>query len=873
MRTTPTAFRRIGASAVAGVALVAAGAVMMVPALASHTGTNGAVRSGPDLVFVDCVDTAQTTSTPDQAPATDTAGRNAQAAQTGSGCTVQGSTSAPTQLTARFTFDGQPVPGRVIRFTISADGTASGSGQLDGATPVSGSGTNNTAQRFCATDGAGQCVVTVSSTEPGVVTVLGDERDSGQQATENVEFRRNNSALTNLDETHRIAVKPNEDDYTGYDCVGVDGENPYTGTGGTPGNGTNAGANGCAVGSTRAPSGTPGRPVQVTYQLLDRGSDAGPIVVLEPQQAARPLTNRTVRLTLSNPEFFFTPNCGPVSFGSASTVPNAPDYRQCSFRQPPVDGNVAGLLKFTGTSIDVKSDDNGLVTVTVATESNPDLNADGTANVQITAIPLGQYTGNPNVRASEPGPNTVRLDAPLNFNTRNRPLNGIRVSIECMIDTSNSQDPCSPPTVYASASDALPTPQPVASSSVSGFRRSFRPLTATSNPIDRVRFTSFRVGVFLEDQFNNLVRVPETDVSISATGAGVELLRECTTAGNGSNGANFGDSVCTDPAAANTNFATTGPNTSPSGQASNPVFGSTTQNRTTGSFKPSGQGSDFRRQDPFRVRSNQTGPVTLSATWHAPLTVFNGGGVGSATNSPTPATASPTVSATSTATATPTATSTATPTATATASPTVSPTSTQQPQRFASRVSLVASHSRVTAGNGPRLSGQVFDQNGQPLGGVNLTFFEKSFGERFYSQTPGGAVTSGFDGRFSVVVHPFTQTSYGVNTDDGRANSNIVQIRVNARMDITSPAPSALVSNPVTLSGRILPAYNNRPIGLAYIDNNGRYVYLGQSPTRDGAFSVRSGGRVPSGTFTFVVYMSPTQGTDRGARSLRLTVR
>ena len=168
----------------------------------------------------------------------------------------------------------------------------------------------------------------------------------------------------------------------------------------------------------------------------------------------------------------------------------------------------------------------------------------------------------------------------------------------------------------------------------------------------------------------------------------------------------------------------------------------------------------------------------------------------------------------------------------------------------------------------------MFDQNGQPLGGVNVTILQTSFGQGGrYQPSPRGGLTSGFDGRFSLVVNPSTQTSYGANTDDGRANSNIVQIRVNARMDITSPAPNALVSNPVTLSGRLLPAYNARPIGLAYINNAGRYVYLGQRNSVNGAWTVTAGARVPAGTYTFVVYMSPTQGTDRGARSVRLTVR
>ena len=159
------------------------------------------------------------------------------------------------------------------------------------------------------------------------------------------------------------------------------------------------------------------------------------------------------------------------------------------------------------------------------------------------------------------------------------------------------------------------------------------------------------------------------------------------------------------------------------------------------------------------------------------------------------------------------------------------------------------------------------------MAGVDVVILERSFGETSYSPSDGGNVTTGADGRFTLVVRPISQTSYGANTADGRATSPTVQIRVNARIDITSPAPSSATGNPVTVSGRLLPSYDARPMGLAYINAAGRYVYLGQSPSRGGAFTIRAGVAVPAGTYTFVVYMSPTQGTDRGVRSIRLTVR
>ncbi|HVF21213.1 MAG TPA: Ig-like domain-containing protein [Mycobacteriales bacterium] len=873
---SPTMLRRLGTSAVLGAVLIGAGVATLVPfALANHTAPNGAVTNGFDLVFVDCVPANRTTTGPatvhPAASPTDSAGRNPQAAATGSGCTVQaptgftrdpntGARTGPAGGTAytlkvRFTINAQPFPGRTIAFTTTK-------GTL--------------APTACVTDGAGECTTTIRHDVAETVTVTARETGTGESATENVEFRDNSALVATADETHRVVVQPAEDDYTGTNCEGGSNQSPtqpnYVGTGGT-GSCVPNGSTATTGNGTIAPSGTPGRPLQVTYQLFDSGVPAGELPVLNPAVVPKALTFRTVNLVLGSDKWFFTPNCGPIAFPSTtSTTPARGDYRQCSFRNGPNDGSVAGQLTNLGTEHAVTSDENGLVTVTVATDTNSFLDDDGLASVSVLLRGVAGYgpPGQPQIATTENG-----TPAPLNFNTRNRPLNGVQISIVSTDTPTVGFAPVSSPL------DAGPQPAPAPSAPVTGFRRTFRPLSVSTPAMDRTAPSTMRFVVLLRDQFLNLVRVPETDVAVSATGPGVLLERECRTASS------TGGSLCTNPAATNTNFgAASQPQTSPpSNLASNPPTGSTRSDRTTGSYDPAqNTNTGYRNIDPFRATSFANGPVTLSATWQAPLTTFAGGGTGGSATPTAAATATATSTATAiaTATATPTVTPTATPTTAAptasatptqTTGPTPTPTFTQQPTRFAARVSLVSSHSRVTAGNGPRLTGQVFDQNGQPLGGVNVTVLQTVYGQNNqYSATRNGSLTSGFDGRFSLVVNPTALTKYGANTDSG-VRSNLVTIRVNARMDITSPAPNALVRNPVTLTGRILPAYNNRPIGLAWIDPAGRYRFLGQAPTTNGAFSVRSGGIVPSGTWTFVVYMSPTQGTEYGSRSLRLTVR
>ena len=911
---SPTVLRRIGTSALAGIALIAVGAAtLVIPASAEHVAENGAVRNGPDLVFVDCVRTNTTTSEgtgvhPAPSP-TGPTGRNPQAAATGSGCVTQAQTGTAdgqgATLTVRFTENAQPVSGRIINFTLSGE-TTNGAPAAPGPTAAqfvtSGGTVASTDGRTagCATDAAGQCSVRVVKTQPGTVTVNAVEQQSQESATQTVEFRSTSTALANLSETDRFVVQPQNDDYNGTDCQFVS-SGQSGGNGATAGTRTSTAAgNECettgtdpdGAGPQTAPSGfivrsgTPARPVQVTYQLRDAGDGAT-------ATAPRPLSNREITLSVSG-QAYFTPNCGPVTFTGTTTTPNrtaganpAPDYRQCRFVDPQP-GGLVGQLFSLGQSQVVRSDNNGLVTVTIAMQSSSALDQDGDDSTLVTTPnPAGgpalvggtQRTVNPAPPATTTQSFVVD-PAPIFFNTRNRPLNGTRVNI-VELGTDNV-----PVGTLATSPDNFPPATTSGATTANSFTKIFRPLTATTpdltaNPAPAPggpatsSDTRRRIVVFLQDQFGNLVTVPETDVQISVSTGG-ELRRECVTGGTPSPSQPLGGSTCTNRPARNTNFAAQPqPQTSPnSTAANNPTFGSLVQNRTTGSYNLPAH------QDRFLLRSAGATPVfvRISSTWEAPLTRFNSvASTVTPTATPTsasPTSAAPTSAAPTSAAPTSAAPTTAAPTGTATTRPpTSSPTTTAPtgpPQRFASRVTLQTSHSRITAGNAPVLSGQVFDQNGSPLSGVNLTLFKKSYAETGY--TAVAQFTTGFNGSYSIPVRPNNQTAYGVNTDDGRARSNIVTILVHARMNIASPSHNATVRNPITLSGTLLPAYNARPIGLAYINSAGRYVFLGQAPSRNGAWSVRSGGFVPPGTYTFVVYMSPTQGTLYGSKSLRLNV-
>ena len=77
----------------------------------------------------------------------------------------------------------------------------------------------------------------------------------------------------------------------------------------------------------------------------------------------------------------------------------------------------------------------------------------------------------------------------------------------------------------------------------------------------------------------------------------------------------------------------------------------------------------------------------------------------------------------------------------------------------------------------------------------------------------------------------------------------------------------------MTVTGALSPAYADQPIGLAEKLADGRYRYLSQARTdAAGRFRVVSP-ELSRGFHALVVYTSPTRGTDRGSRSVGVTVR
>lgn len=183
------------------------------------------------------------------------------------------------------------------------------------------------------------------------------------------------------------------------------------------------------------------------------------------------------------------------------------------------------------------------------------------------------------------------------------------------------------------------------------------------------------------------------------------------------------------------------------------------------------------------------------------------------------------------------------------------------------RVTLASSSTRVTYGNRPVLSGSVTDPGGRGIGGQTVDIVAAVYGGE--GSQPVATVVTASNGTFSLPVQPTAQTDYRAGAEN--VASPVVRVAVNTRLDITGPVADAQVASPVTVTGRLQPARAGRAVGLAYIGPGGRYAFLGQGATAaDGSFEVT--GRPPAGTWTFVLYTSASAGTDRGARSVRLTV-
>jgi len=183
----------------------------------------------------------------------------------------------------------------------------------------------------------------------------------------------------------------------------------------------------------------------------------------------------------------------------------------------------------------------------------------------------------------------------------------------------------------------------------------------------------------------------------------------------------------------------------------------------------------------------------------------------------------------------------------------------------AATISLATNFGQITAGNAPTLSGVVRDGRGDALAGATVTIYAKGYGDAAYAAV--ATVRTDSAGQYQIQVRPTKQTAYGANVGDAR--SPVLVIRVYTRVNLSRPAPGA-VANPVTFAGGLVPGYARVAVGLGYL-TGGRFVVLTQASTdARGAFSITA--TLPRGTNTFVVFTSPHQGTDKGARSLRLDV-
>ena len=183
----------------------------------------------------------------------------------------------------------------------------------------------------------------------------------------------------------------------------------------------------------------------------------------------------------------------------------------------------------------------------------------------------------------------------------------------------------------------------------------------------------------------------------------------------------------------------------------------------------------------------------------------------------------------------------------------------------AGSISLTANVLQITAGNAPTLSGVVRDASGNPVANASVLIRKQSYGETSYSDVT--SVTTDGAGRFSLVVRPDRQTSYGANV--GGLRSATINIRVSTRVNIATPRPGA-VRNPVTFTGSLQPAYANVAVGLGTIVN-GRFSVLQQTRTNaSGQYSLTRA--LPAGTATYVIFTSAHEGTDKGSKSVSLTV-
>jgi len=181
-------------------------------------------------------------------------------------------------------------------------------------------------------------------------------------------------------------------------------------------------------------------------------------------------------------------------------------------------------------------------------------------------------------------------------------------------------------------------------------------------------------------------------------------------------------------------------------------------------------------------------------------------------------------------------------------------------------ITLATNATTITAGNSPILSGVARDERGDAVEGATITIYTKGYGENSY--TAAATVQTDSAGQWRLSIRPAKLTAVGANV--GGAKSRVLSIRVNTRVTINSPQPGA-AARTQTFTGTLTPGYARVAVGLGYFVN-GQFVVLTQTNT-DGAGRYSVTARLPRGTYAFVLFTSAHQGTDKGSRSVKLTVR
>jgi hypothetical protein len=582
MTRTSKALKRLG---VAGLAVATIGAG--VPAFFA---TAAQAATGPQLVADDCTvpSTGNTTTTQaNSAPA----GQPSNATGAGSGCTTQAQINTVKTLTFTYTEDGAPVAGRDIDFTLLENGVVPGTptANFPNNQPSGTSSQPNSANQAgqlatCTTNAQGKCSVNVTDSQPETVTVTGKERSTGTTANEIVDFRSNSVAARRLDQTGRVVVEPEDSGSNRTDDPNVP---------------------------------TPGRPVQLTYQVTDlngdgsaQPSDTQCTTGTNNNQATctgSPVANQLVTVRV-NQAAFFTPNCTPrdqsgtnapqrggnamppagATPGTASTgTLAAPDYRGCSFASAPVNDAVVGPLTSLGNTITVRTDFEGKFTVTVAEGRDIGFDDDGDVTVALTVTEQGSTTA---LTPRTAGGTDTAAPA-LVFTTKERALTGLSTDI-----------------VFVDGSTA-----------------------ATSTTLNVPNNQSRTFVVYLRDQYGNLAQATNPGTANSndnatITKTGVGTLFRCTGAAGGSTST----SDCT---GADSSGSSADPQNDGTTTQTYQVTGSYTNRalqerfQSTANSYPGTNGSPSVGCQIFGTNCPAPSPVesgtqTLTATWIAPITEF-----------------------------------------------------------------------------------------------------------------------------------------------------------------------------------------------------------------------------------------------------------